>query len=139
MTDMNRRRFMKALSSTLLLPLSPALNASAWSSSDKLQSDQFFYDDRFAGARKLALELACPGEIIPVQSDITDIWRAGLNRVCRQGPMVMRGVTTESVHFCLRTMVADCAEIESQISRVDRDLYLWTIKSEPTTHRGVKA
>jgi hypothetical protein len=36
-------------------------------------------------------------------------------------------------------MVADCAEIESQISRVDRDLYLWTIKSEPTTHRGVKA
>ena len=134
MNCMNRRRFLRTASTTLLLPLHAAFAASQAGNPD---TDFFFYDERFAAAGNLAMALSGGCETVPVQSDMTDIWRAGLKRAALQGHLVLRGVTTESFHFCLRTMLADGARVESQISRVDRDLHLWTIRSETTNNKGV--
>jgi len=133
---MKRRRFILGASSSLLLPFHIVFAASR---PGLPHADYLFYDDRFEAAGKLALEWAGTAEVIPVRSDVTDIWRAGLSRVRHRGPLLLRGVTTESFHFCLKTVLEDSSGINSQISRINRDLYLWTIRSESTTHKGMSS
>jgi hypothetical protein len=65
-----------------------------------------------------------------VQGDITPIWTGGLARASLAGPMTLQGVTTESFYFCLKILLGDQARVDAQVSRVDRDLQLWTIRTE---------
>lgn len=125
---MNRRHFVQA--GMLLLPTAmisapanvPGLGQPAW--------DYFFFDERFADARRLAAELSGATEPTPVQSDITPIWTGGLGRASLTAPMTMKGVTTESFHFCLKILLSDQVRVDAQVSRIDRDLYLWTIRTD---------
>ena len=135
MNDMNRRRFLQAASTALLLPFHEAFAASRTRQS---HADYFFYDTRFGLDAARAETLSASAQIIGVQSDVTGIWKGVLSLACRQGPVVMRGVTTESFHFCLRTMLADSARVESRISRVGRDLHEWTIHSRPPNSTGIR-
>ena len=98
--------------------------------------DHFFYDERFAAARRLARELARVIEPTPVQGDITYIWTAGLGRASLVAPMTMRGVTTESFYFCLKILLADQASVDANFERIDQDLYLWTIRSHNPEQHG---
>ena len=131
MNYMKRRRFIRTASTTLLLPLYPAIAFAAYQ-----ESSRFYYDQRFEAGRRLAGEWAGTVELIPVQSDVTEVWRAGLSNICRSRPLVLRGATTESFHFCLATALSEFARLDSTISRVDRDLYSWTIRSVPVTNKG---
>jgi hypothetical protein len=91
--------------------------------------DCFFYDERFDAARQLAARVSPHAPLTPVRGDITDVWNAGLGERCTRTPLTLRGVTTESFHFCLRVMLASRSRIDTAVTRVDRDLFHWVIHS----------
>jgi hypothetical protein len=127
---MNRRHFVQAGVSSLLLPnaviaVCPDARSRGWPA-----WDYFFFDERFADARQLAGELSGATEPTPVQSDITPIWTGGLGRASLAAPMTMKGVTTESFHFCLKILLSDQVRVDAQVNRIDRDLYLWTMRTD---------
>ena len=127
MLIVNRRHFVQA--GMLLLPTAvisapayvPGRGQPAW--------DYFFFDERFAEARRLAGEMCGATEPTPVQSDITAIWTDGLGRAGLTAPMTIKGVTTESFYFCLKILLSDQVRVDAQVSRIDRDLHLWTIRT----------
>jgi DICT domain-containing protein len=125
---MNRRLFVQAGVTSLFIP--NALIAASAPSPDGLAWNYFFFDERFAEARRLAKKLSGTTEPTPVQGDITGIWTNELGRASLAAPMTMKGVTVESFYFCLRILLADQARVEAQVSRIDRDLYLWTIRTD---------
>ena len=83
---LNRRHFVQAGMSSLLLPnaviaVSPDAPSRGWPA-----WDYFFFDERFAEARRLAGELSGTTEPTPVQGDITGIWTGGLGSSKSHGP-----------------------------------------------------
>lgn len=122
---MNRRNFIRA--AALLIPGAFAGRIDA--ATAERAPDYFFYDERFQQARQLASDLSGSSAPTPVQSDVTNVWNAFLNRACRESPLTMRGVTTESFHFCLKIMAGERVRVDTQIVRLDRDLYLWTLRT----------
>jgi hypothetical protein len=127
---MNRRHFVQAGMSSLLLPnaviaVSPDAPSRGWPA-----CDYFFFDERFAEARRLAGELSGTTEPTPVEGDVTSIWTGGLGRASLTAPMTMKGVTTESFHFCLKILLSDQVRVDAQVNRIDRDLYLWTMRTD---------
>ena len=127
---MNRRLFVQAGVTSLFIPNAMFAASAVAPSRDGLAWDYFFFDERFAEARRLAKELSGTTEPTPVQGDITGIWTSELGRASLAAPMTMKGVTAESFYFCLRILLADQARVEAQVSRIDRDLYLWTIRTD---------
>ena len=116
--------------SSVLLPnavISASTDVPRWG---WLACDYFFFDERFAEARRLAGEMCGATEPTPVQSDITAIWTDGLGRAGLTAPMTMKGVTTESFYFCLKILLVDQVRADAQVSRIDRDLHLWTIRTD---------
>ena len=103
----------------------PALVEPAW--------DYVFFDERFAAARRLAEQMSGITAPTPVQGDITAIWTRELAHASLVAPLTMTGVTTESVYFCLNILLADQASVDAQVSRLDRDLHLWTIRTHHHT------
>ena len=102
----------------------------------------FFFDERFAQARLLVRQLTASEltgcELAAVQSDVTPIRSVTLERITQSASTLLRGITTESFHFCLTTMLREHARIETEIERMDRDLWLWstrTTRSDKTTSR----
>ena len=133
---MNRRLFIKAAVSSIFLP-SGILTAKARTrDTDTTTADYFFFDERFIKARQLAAKLSNSKPLIPVRGDITELWNGQLKRACVESPLVMRGVTTESFYFCLRIMAGSIAGMESQVTRINRDLLLWTIRSNNKLKMG---
>ncbi len=127
---MNRRHFVQSATSSLLIPSAVRAVSGDPPSRDWVVWDYFFFDDRFAHARRLAGELSGITEPTPVQGDITGIWTGGLRQASRASPLALHGVTTESFYFCLKIMLGDHARVDAQVSRVDRDLHLWTIRTD---------
>jgi hypothetical protein len=71
-----------------------------------------------------------------VQGDITLVWTGGLARASLAGPMTLQGVTTESFYFCLTILLMDQVRVDAQVRRVDRDLHLWTIRTDNQHTKG---
>lgn len=128
MVGMNRRRFIRAALSSWFIPYAMTAASAAAKDVKPARRDYFFFDERFAEAKRLASGLAGSSGLTAVQSDMTDVWNAGLSSACLAGA-TMQGVTTESFYFCLRIMAGEHARTKSRITRVDRNLYLWTIRS----------
>jgi len=89
-----------------------------------------FFDERFAEAGRLAQQLPGTVEPTPVQGDVTSFWTDGLACASLARPLVLMGVTTESFYFCLKTLLLDHAGVSARVTRVDRDLHLWTIRTD---------
>lgn len=134
---MNRRYFIKAAAASAFLPQGIAAAGAATASPSRM--DWFFYDDRFAEAVRRAQELPAPGRTLPVRGDVTDIWNAELARACDRSPLTLHGVTTESFYFCLKVLTGSKTGIDTTVARVDRDLFLWTIRTNGGTHTGTMA
>ena len=120
---------MQAGMSSLLLPnaviaVSPDAPSRGWPA-----CDYFFFDERFAEARRLAGELSGTTEPTPVDGDVTDIWTGELGRASLTAPLTLKGVTTDSFYFCLKILLADQSRVETQVSRIGQDLYLWTMRT----------
>jgi hypothetical protein len=128
-STMKRRHFLQAAASSLVIPRAMALVNTHAPAVEQPGQDYFFYDERFAQARRLAEELSGSTALTPVQGDITGFWNSGLDRATRQFSVMMRGVTTESFYFCLKIMAGEQADLDAQVTRLDRDLFLWTIRT----------
>jgi hypothetical protein len=134
---MKRRSFVQAGMSALLLPGAVMIPASVGVARlSALDEDHFFFDERFAEARRLARELRGRATPIPVQGDVTPVWIGGLDRASLSAPMTLGGVTTESFHFCLKILLGDHARVDTQVRRVDRDLHLWTMRTDNQFNSG---
>jgi hypothetical protein len=69
-----------------------------------------------------------------MQGDITAIWTRELAPASLVARLTMAGVTTESVYFCLKILLADQAGVDAQVSRIGPDLHLWTLRTENLKH-----
>jgi hypothetical protein len=127
---MNRRRFVQVGVSSLLIPCAGIVVARESGNPRSMAPDQFFFDDRFAEARRLAQERSGTSVPTPVQGDVTGFWTGGLASASLAKPLTLMGVTTESFYFCLKTLLVDHARVDAQVRRVDRDLHLWTIRTD---------
>ena len=126
---MNRRGLILAATSALFIPKVVMVAHASASATKSPGPDFFFCDERFAKARRLAAELSGCTALTPVQGDITELWNSYLGRASRQSSLHMRGVTTESFYFCLKIMIGEHARQDAQVTRVDQDLFLWTMRS----------
>jgi len=126
---MHRRRLIQAATSALFIPKAVMVAHASASATKSPGPDYFFCDERFAKARRLAAELSGCTALTPVQGDITELWNSYLGRASRQSSLHMRGVTTESFYFCLKIMIGEHVHLNAQVTRVDRDLFLWTIRT----------
>jgi len=96
--------------------------------------DYVLFDERFAEARRLAAALSGITVPTPMQGDITAIWTRELAPATLAAPLTIAGVTTESVYFCLKILLAEQASVEAQVTRIGRDLHLWTLRTENLKH-----
>ena len=126
---MNRRGLILAATSALFIPKAVMIAHASASATKSPGPDYFFCDERFAKARRLAAELSGCTVLTQVQGDITELWNSYLGHASRQSSLHMRGVTTESFYFCLKIMIGERAHLNAQVSRVDRDLFLWTMRT----------
>jgi hypothetical protein len=126
---MKRRQFICAATASALLPAAKLWGAAAATLSS--QPAYVFFDERFQNARRAAATWGDSSRLIGVQGDITPLWRNGLDRMTRDHPLHLRGVTTESFLFCLRILAGERARLDMQVSRLDRNLLLWTMTTTP--------
>jgi hypothetical protein len=124
----NRRHFVggsAALLGTAVLEL-PALSAFA---APLPHPDHAFFDQRFETARRVAASWPASMRPVAVLGDITP-WTALLDRA-RERPLQLCGVTTESFRFCAAILAGEHAETGLKVSRLDRDLVLWSMRTTP--------
>src|SRR5262249_18662673 len=93
--------------------------------------DYVFFDERFDRARRAVASWSAH-RLVGVHSDITPVWGSGLDRMTRARPLHLRGVTTESFLFCLKILAGEHANLDIEVSRLDRNLLQWSM----TTHPG---
>ena len=74
-----------------------------------------------------------------MQGDITGIWNAGLRRACGRSMLALHGVTTESFHFCLKILVGEQTRMQTRVTRLDQDLFLWQIRCGQPINQSVIA
>jgi hypothetical protein len=128
---MQRRQFINAAMSSLVIPAAVSAQAHPAISALLRGYDYAFFDDRFVQAQQVLATWSAANRLIPVQSDITPTWTNELDRTTRARPLTMQGVTTGSFHFCLRVLVSEHAVVNEQVLRLDRNLLLWTLRTTP--------
>ena len=133
---MNRRLFVQGGVSSLWAANTIIASAADAPSRSGLAWDYVFFDERFAEARRLAREMAGVTAALPVQGDVTGVWTRELARASIATPLALTGVTTESFLFCLRILLADQGRVDAQVSRIGRDLHLWTLRTDNHSKHG---
>lgn len=128
---MQRRHFIHAAMSSLVLPAAVKAQSLPAVSALLRDHDYAFFDDRFAQANQVVAAWSAANRVIPVQSDITPTWTNELDRTTRERALTLQGVTTGSFHFCLRELVREHAHLDEQVLRLDRNLLLWTMRTTP--------
>jgi hypothetical protein len=131
-----RRQFVQAATWSLFLPSAVISARGGTRGEDWLAWDYFFFDERFPEARRLAAELSGTTGPTPVLGDVTPIWTGELGRASLTAPVTLKGVTTESFYFCLKILIGDQARVDAQVKRVDRDLHLWTMRTDNYPNNG---
>ena len=135
METIKRRHFIARSTACLLAPVAlnwPSLTALA---APHPHDDYVFFDERFEKARRLAAAWPVSSRAVAVQGDITP-WSDVLGRAPSERLLQLRGVTTESFRFCAAILVGDRAQVDLQVSRIDQDLVLWTMRTTPKLGSG---
>ena len=131
---MRRRQFIHMAAAYLLLPAAVKPCVAARSASKRHKN--IFFDERFPRARLLAASWSDVDTLTAVQGDITPFWSDGLDRMCTESPVRLRGVTTDSFQFCLRILVGERADVDAQVTRLDQNLFVWTMSTLPKPNNG---
>jgi hypothetical protein len=126
---MKRRYFIQAATVSVLCPAAVTTCIAALTTSQNRGA--IFFDERFPQARHVAASRSASNRLIAVQSDVTTLWCNGLDRMTRNYPLHLHGVTTESFLFCLRILVSEHADLELRALRLDRNLFQWTMCTTP--------
>lgn len=69
--------------------------------------------------------------VIPIGSDVTDLWINELKEKSQFEPLEIAGLTTESLFVCLQQLLDRENSTKFEIARVNRDLFKWKIYSNP--------
>ena len=98
--------------------------------------DYVFFDERFERAHRVTAAWSAAKRPIGVRGDITPFWRSGggldLDRLTRDYPLHLRGVTTDSFQFCLRILLEEYARVDVQAARLDHpNLFSWIMRTTP--------
>jgi len=89
-----------------------------------------YFDARFPTARDIAESLVQSGHWQAVQGDITPIWNSTLKSESKNRTVDVAGVTTESFYFCLQHMLQQSHHVTLSATRIDQDLYAWTLNAK---------
>jgi hypothetical protein len=108
---------------TALRPLS-ALAATGTSTGDV--ATPVYFDLRFPAARAMAAQLAGGGAVTAISGDATELLFAASSGASQ--PVMLRGVTTESVPFCLSQAVVKGKRPKLIQTRLDQDLFAWSLE-----------
>jgi len=130
---MKRRHFIHAASASVLLP-SALVPGPAVFAGIARKWDYVFFDERFEQAHRAVASWPASNRPVGVRGDITPFWRGGLDldRLTRDGPLHLRGMTTDSFQFCLRILLAEHANLDVQVSRLDHpNLFSWIMRTTP--------
>ena len=86
------------------------------------------FDPRFPTARIAASRLAGVGELLAVSADPSDLLPALRGPQDRAQSWSLRGVTPESVPFCLEQLLARHGRPVLSVKRLDQDLFIWKLE-----------
>ena len=131
---MNRRQFLgTALDATAIAAVAAALQPLAAVAANAA-AEPVFFDPRFPAARALAEQLAGGSELLPVSGDPLDLLErhvtAGnaISSSTASGSRFLRGVTPESVPFCLSQISHGGQRPTLTLTRIDQDLFSWQLE-----------
>ena len=96
-----------------------------------------YFDSRFSIARKFAANWIDSDRWQAVQADITPVWNSQLKHKRNDGSFHAAGVTTESFFFCLQTLLQPTHQVSTEITRVNQDLYAWTMTANNKNNRSL--
>jgi len=129
---MKRRQLLQILG---LTPIAGSMSHCVLAS--ELQPGLFFYDQRFDQAISAVSAIR---DAIAVDADVTTVWQQAIRPELGSKSLSVRGLTTESFHFCLKTLISDHARVQSaSLERVSHDLYLWSIATQPYARMEINA
>jgi len=129
---MKRRLFLKTtLASAAANGLLTTHAGATAGAANEAPQGRVFFDPRFRDAKNLAAKFFSTGAATPVNSDVTALWVSELNGLSRLAPLSLKGVTTESFYFCLKTLLESRGAVDARIERAGRDIYVWSIRSAP--------
>lgn len=125
--NMNRRRFVFHS----LLPLACAGKLLALhvpvGGYGSMPADLCFFDERFVAAQGMSGHNVGAGGVIAVRGDVTPFLNSLRQTVCQQTTTRLQGLTTESFYFCLHRSLLSGNRVNTNLNRVDRNLYAWSI------------
>jgi hypothetical protein len=133
---MKRRHFLGAASASVLFPGNLQLRNAALASVLPAW-DYVFFDERFERAQLVAASWSALNQPIAVHGDITPFWMSELHRMPHHRPLHIRGVTTASIHFCLKVLLGERTNLHEQVLRLDRNLLLWTMRTSVKSDYGM--
>lgn len=95
--------------STLALPIAARTGLAATADpAGRLWLDRFVYDERHAAAVAAGERARRRGtRVHPIRGDVTSLWYRHLDRVWREGPVAIAGLTTEDAFFVLERLAWD--------------------------------
>jgi len=132
---MNRRVFTGIGISSCFIPLAlPGLSL-AGNGGQQESQDGLYYEERFPTADKIARSWLGSDEWQAVQADITPVWNGELKLKSKEDSVHVAGVTTESFYFCLQTLLQPTHDVSTEITRVDQNLYAWTLSANKKNNR----
>lgn len=129
---MKRRQFIHAATAAVLIPVT-VMSSPAALGSLRRKWDYVFFDERFDRAHRVATSWSTLNRPIGVRGDITPFWSSGLDRLAREQPLHLRGLTTDSFQFCLRILLVEHANLDARVSRSDPNLISWIMHTTPKT------
>jgi hypothetical protein len=128
MDGMSRRKFLgTTLDATLLATVATALQPLCALAGNAPAGSPVFFDPRFAAARVAAAHLAGSDTLLPVAADPTDMLAAALRTASTTDRPRLRGVTPESIPFCLSQLTVRGERPTLSLHRIDQDLFAWQL------------
>ena len=115
----------------------PALTQNAAAQHHTGAVSHVFVDERFSGAVVIARRIAPFQKLTPVNGDISLRWLEDHALVSPTRPLSLRGVTTESFYFCVKTLLQSRGLAHAHIERATNDLHLWEIETSITQQDGM--
>ncbi len=128
---MKRRNFI----SSSLIPLALPKLSLAGSSSLQATPTIKYFEGRCQKAGNIARSWLGPDNWQAVQSDITPSWNGQLKSKSKDDSLHVAGVTTESFCFCLQRLLQPTHAVSVEITRVDQNLYAWTLLANNKNNR----